>query len=225
MKSRKRVFQVIGLVVLLGAAISTLWLSQHIDAQALVTNLQDFGSFAWLIFMLAYVLGTILFFPGSVLTLAGGAMFGPVLGTVVNLTGATLGAGLAFLISRYLASDWVEQKSAGKLKQLKTGVENEGWRFVAFVRLVPIFPFNLLNYALGLTRIKFAHYFFATYVCMLPGAVAYTYLGYVGREAFTGGEAIIEKALLAIALLASVAFLPRLLKRLKKKHQDKKSPL
>ena len=152
-------------------------------------------------------------------------MFGPYLGTFLNLTSATVGAALAFLISRYLASDWVEEKAAGRLKQLKSGVEKEGWRFVAFVRLVPIFPFNLLNYALGLTRISFAHYLLATYLCMLPGALAYTYLGYVGREAFTGGQAMVEKVLLALALLASVAFLPRIITRLRTNKQDKKNPL
>ncbi|HEY9148095.1 MAG TPA: TVP38/TMEM64 family protein, partial [Gammaproteobacteria bacterium] len=123
-----------------------------------------------LLFMLIYALGTVLFLPGSVLTLAGGAIFGPVWGTLYNLSGATLGATLAFLIARYLAADWVERKSGGKLKQIKNGVEGEGWRFVAFVRLVPLFPFNVLNYALGLTRIRLWHYLLATYVCMLPGA-------------------------------------------------------
>jgi len=145
------------------------------------------------------------------LTLAGGSLFGPVLGTFVNLTGATLGATIAFLISRYLASDWVEEKSGGRLKRLKEGVESEGWRFVAFVRLVPIFPFNLLNYALGLTRIRLLHYVIASYLCMLPGAIAYTYLGYAGREAVAGGEGLIQKGLLALALLAAVAFLPRMI--------------
>ena len=103
------------------------------------------------------------------------------------------------------------------MKQLKEGVENEGWRFVAFVRLVPLFPFNLLNYALGLTRIRFLHYLLATYICMLPGAIAYTYLGYAGREAIGGGEDLIQKALLALALLAAVAFLPRIIRKFRGK--------
>ncbi|HHO67741.1 MAG TPA: sulfurtransferase, partial [Gammaproteobacteria bacterium] len=137
------------------------------------------------------------------------------LGTLYNLTGATLGATLAFLVARHLASDWVADKTGGRLKQLINGVEGEGWRFVAFVRLVPLFPFNLLNYALGLTRIRLSHYVLATWVFMLPGAVAYTYLGYAGREAVAGGEGLIQKILLAVALLALVAFLPRLIARLR----------
>ena len=118
--------------------------------------------------------------------------------------------------SRYLASDWVESKTGKRLQRLQTGVEAEGWRFVAFVRLVPLFPFNLLNYALGLTRIKLSHYLIATYIFMLPGAIAYTYLGYVGREAVAGGQGLIQKGLLGLALLAAVTFLPRLIGMLRK---------
>ncbi len=169
-----------------------------------------------LMFMTIYALATVLFLPGSVLTLAGGALFGPVAGTFYNLTGATIGATFAFFVARYLASDWVAHKAGGRLKQIIEGVEKEGWRFVAFTRLVPLFPFFLLNYALGLTRIRVTHYVIATYVFMLPGAFAYTYLGYAGREAITGGGGMIQKGLLALALLAVVAFLPRFIRRLRK---------
>ncbi len=187
------------------------------DAAALEIWVKDAGPAGPILFMLVYALGAVFFLPGSALTLVGGALFGPVWGTLYNLTGATLGATLAFLVARYLASDWVEQKTGGRLQQLKQGVEGEGWRFVAFVRLVPLFPFNLLNYALGLTRIKLSHYLIATYVCMLPGALAYTYLGYAGREAVASGEGLIQKGMLALALLALVAFLPRIIGRLRQK--------
>lgn len=204
---------VLGLVVA-GIAAAVIY-RDALSAESLEQWVTGFGAAGPLVFMLIYALGTALFLPGSVITLAGGALFGPVWGTLYNLTGATLGATLAFLIARYLAGSWVEQKSGGRIKQLKNGVEAEGWYFVAFVRLVPLFPFNVLNYALGLTRIKLSHYVIASYVCMLPGTLAYTYLGYVGREAVAGGEGLIQKALLAIALLALVAFLPRLIGRLR----------
>ena len=202
-------------VVVAGIAIAFRYRDQF-DAAALEQWVQNAGVAGPLLFMGIYAVATIFFLPGSVLTLAGGALFGPVMGTFYNLTGATIGAVLAFLVARYLASDWVEQKTGGRLKQLKQGVEGEGWRFVAFVRLVPLFPFNLLNYALGLTRIRLSHYLVATYLFMLPGAIAYTYLGYAGREAVAGSEGLIQKALLALALLAVVAFLPRLIGRLRR---------
>ncbi|MFP3874209.1 MAG: VTT domain-containing protein [Thiohalophilus sp.] len=200
------------LVIAIGIAVSY---RDQFDAAALEAWLDGAGAAGPILFILIYAAAAVLFLPGSVMTLAGGALFGPVLGTLFNLIGATLGATLAFLIARYLAADWVERKTGGRLKQLKQGVEKEGWRFVAFVRLVPLFPFNLLNYALGLTRINLAHYIVASFICMFPGAVAYTYLGYAGREAIAGGEGLIQKILLAIGLLVLVAFLPRWIGRLR----------
>jgi uncharacterized membrane protein YdjX (TVP38/TMEM64 family) len=193
------------------AAITVVLINHdHFNATTLPHWIESAGSAAPLVFIMIYALGSVLFFPGSILTLAGGALFGPVWGALYNLVGATLGATLAFVIARYLASDWVTARLGGRLKELINGVEKEGWRFVAFVRLVPLFPFNLLNYALGLTRIRLSHYSFASFIFMLPGSAAYTYLGYAGREAITGGEGLIQKGLLALALLAFAAFLPRL---------------
>lgn len=203
-----RIMLLLGLIV--GVSVAIVY-RDHFDSVVLEAWINDAGVLAPIVFVLIYALATVLFLPGSVITLAGGALFGPVLGTFFNMTGATLGAALAFLISRYLASDWIADKAGGRVKQLINGVEGEGWRFVAFVRLVPLFPFNLLNYALGLTKIRFLHYLIATYVFMLPGAIAYTYLGYAGREAIGGGEGLIHKVLIAFALLAVVAFLPRII--------------
>ncbi|HEB56862.1 MAG TPA: sulfurtransferase [Gammaproteobacteria bacterium] len=205
------------LVLLLAGIALAIIFREQMDTAALASWIQDAGAAGPLLFMLIYILATVFFVPGSVLTLAGGALFGPLLGTFYNLTAATIGAIISFLAARYLASDWVEKKTGGWMKQLIKGVESEGWRFIAFTRLVPLFPFNLLNYALGLTRISFSQYVVATYICMLPGAIAYTYLGYIGREAATGGEDMVQKAMLALALLAVVSFLPRLIGKLRSK--------
>jgi uncharacterized membrane protein YdjX (TVP38/TMEM64 family) len=204
------------LVVALAAAI--IWLGLHrelLQPATIERELQRFGGWAPLLFLVLYALATVLFVPGSVLTVAGGALFGPIWGTLWSLTGATLGATLAFMIARYMASDWVVARSGQRLGRLMRGVEEEGWRFIAFVRLVPLFPFNLMNYAFGLTRIRLREYVLASFVCMGPGALAYTYLGYAGREAASGQAGAIRKALLALGLLAAVAFLPRLVRRVK----------
>ncbi len=187
----------------------------RIDPDAVRAWLAGLGPAAPLLFILLYAGASLLFLPGTLLTLAGGALFGPLWGTVWNLTGATLGATLAFLLARHLAGDWVARKSGPRLQRLVAGVEGEGWRFVAFVRLVPLFPFNLLNYAFGLTRIPLRAYCLATAVCMAPAAAAYTYLGYAGRAAAAGGEGAIRKGLLALGALAAVALLPRLVRRLR----------
>ncbi len=206
----------LGLVLIAGIALA-IGYRQQLNAAALENWVRGAGAAGPIIFMIIYAVAAVFFLPGSVLTLVGGALFGPVWGTFYNLTGATLGATLAFLVARYLVSDWVEQKAGGKFKKIKQGVEEEGWRFVALVRLVPLFPFNLLNYALGLTRIKLLHYIIASYIFMLPASIAYTYLGYAGREAVAGGEGLIQKGLLALALLALVAFLPRLITKMRQR--------
>jgi uncharacterized membrane protein YdjX (TVP38/TMEM64 family)/rhodanese-related sulfurtransferase/sulfur relay (sulfurtransferase) complex TusBCD TusD component (DsrE family) len=206
----------IALFTVLAAAIGAAYLYRdQLNVAALESWVKNAGALGPLLYIALYAAATVLFLPGSLLTLAGGALFGPVWGTLYSLTGATLGAALAFLVARYLAQEWVRQRTGGMLKKLLDGVDAEGWKFVAFVRLVPLFPFNLLNYALGLTRIGLVAYIAASFVFMFPGAVAYTYLGYAGREAVAGGEGLIQKGLLALALLALVAFLPRLIKRLR----------
>lgn len=204
-------------LILLAAVATAIAQRDQFDAAALQAWVEGAGAAGPLLFMLAYALATVLFLPGSVLTLAGGALFGPLWGTLWNLTGATLGAALAFLIARYLGADWVTRRAGARLARLNDGVSAEGWRFVAFTRLVPVFPFNLLNYALGLTRIPFVAYVLATWIFMLPGAFAYTWLGHAGREALSGGEGLIRNILIALALLAAVAFLPRLVRKLREK--------
>ena len=113
-----RLIRLLLLVLLIGGIAAAINYRDQLSSAALEQWLADSGAAAPLLFMLIYAIGTVLFLPGSVLTLAGGAIFGPLWGTLYNLTGATLGATLAFVIARYLAADWVERKSAGRLKQL-----------------------------------------------------------------------------------------------------------
>ncbi|WP_333840923.1 VTT domain-containing protein [Pelomicrobium sp.] len=202
------------LALLLAGGIVAAIHSGGADLDALRTLPERMGMAAPLAFIALYAVGAVLFLPGSVFTLAAGAVFGPVVGAFYSLAGATLGATLAFLCARYLIGDWVRRHAGTRLQALLQGVEAEGWRFVAFVRLVPLFPFNALNYALGLTRIPLGPYVAASYVAMLPGAAAYAYLGYAGREALVGSETLIHDGLIALALLAAVLFLPRFVQRL-----------
>ncbi|MFH1344013.1 MAG: VTT domain-containing protein [Pseudomonadota bacterium] len=206
------------LLLLLGVAGGIAWAAfnrDRLDLETLDVWLFSLGLLAPFAYLGLYAVGTIAFVPGTLFALAGGALFGPVWGSLLNLVGATLGGSLAFLIARYLAGGWVAARTGGRLKRLIEGVEAEGWRFVAFVRLVPLFPFNLTNYALGLTRITFVPYVITSFICMAPGAVAYTWLGHAGREALSGDASAIRYGLLALGLLAVIAFLPRLMLRLR----------
>jgi uncharacterized membrane protein YdjX (TVP38/TMEM64 family)/rhodanese-related sulfurtransferase len=215
--SARRLLPRLTLLLLLVAAVG--WFAFHrdqINLAMLDAWLGSLGLWAPVGYVILYALATVAFVPGAIFALAGGALFGPFWGSVWNLTGATLGATLAFLVARYLVGDWVERKAGGLLKRLIDGVDAEGWRFVAFVRLVPLFPFNLSNYVLGLTRIPLHHYVIATFVCMAPGAVAYTWLGYAGRGALAGETNAVRYGLLALGLLAAIALLPRLIGRLRR---------
>jgi uncharacterized membrane protein YdjX (TVP38/TMEM64 family) len=169
------------------------------------------GVWGVLLFISIYAVGTVLLFTTSLLTLAGGALFGPLLGSLYNLAGATSGAMFAFLIARYLTADWLQRRAGGRLKQLSEGVEREGWRYVAMVRLVPIVSPNFINYLLGLTATPLPIFIVITYICLLPGTIAYTYLGYAGAEALTDGKDLIGKGLLALSVVILVDFVPRLL--------------
>ena len=143
------------------------------------------------------------------------AWFGPFWGTLWNLVGATLGATMAFLLARSIAGEWVTQRMGDRMRRLMDGVTAEGWRFVALIRLVPLVPFNLLNYALGLTGISLRVYILTSAVCMLPGAIAYTWLGYAGRSAVAGDASALRYGVLGLGVLAMIAFLPRLFRRLR----------
>jgi uncharacterized membrane protein YdjX (TVP38/TMEM64 family)/rhodanese-related sulfurtransferase len=202
----------LGLTIAAGAGW-VLLNRNRIDPELIEHLTRDLGAWAPLVHVMLFAIGTVAFVPGAIFGLAGGALFGPLWGTMLNLAGATLGATAAFLVARFLARDWVRRKAAGRLDRLVAGVEAEGWRFVALVRLVPLFPFNLTNYALGLTRIPLVHFVVATFVCMVPGTLAYAWLGYAARQAVGGGESAVRTGVIALALLAAIAFLPSLVRR------------
>jgi len=137
------------------------------------------GTAAPLAFIAIYILACVLFVPGSILTLGGGFLFGVVWGSVYVSIGATAGATCAFLIGRYLARDWIARKIAANARfaAIDAAVGREGWKIVALTRLSPVFPFNLLNYAFGLTRVRLFDYVLASWLAMTPGIVMYNYLG------------------------------------------------
>ena len=145
------------------------------------------GALGAVVFVLIYGLATTFALPASVLTVAAGAMFGSVLGVVLVSIGATLGAAGAFALARWFARESVSRWLSGneKFRKLDALTERHGAIIVAITRLVPIFPFNLLNYGFGLTRVPFWTYLFWSWLCMIPGTVLYV----VGADAFTRGLA------------------------------------
>ena len=202
----------LALVILLfiaGATVSIWFYREGVTPEMLEAWILSFGIWAPVGFVLLYGVATVAAIPGGIFDLVGGAVFGPLYGSIYDLLGGSLGAALAFLVARYVARDWLETRAGPRLQSVMRSVQDEGWRFVAFVRLVPIFPYNIVNYLLGLTRIPFHHYVLATVVFMAPSTVAYTLLGYASREAMAGDTHQIRYALIAFALIGILIFVPR----------------
>lgn len=214
-----------GLLAAVLGAIAAGWLTRDDwDPQALLTWVQTHGALAGLAFAALYALLTVLMLPGSVLTIASGAIFGPVLGVIYSLTGATLGAALAFLIARYIARDAVKARAGPQLTALMQGIQQDGWRFIALLRLVPLFPFNLVNYASGVTPIKLWTYTWASFVFMTPGAIAYVYVGVAGHAAAQGDGNLITHIGIALSLLGVMLWLPSLARRWRRRRDKARSP-
>ena len=172
---------------------------------------EDLGAIAPIAFMLIYIVATVAFLPGSVLTLGAGVLFGIVKGSIYVFFGATIGATLAFLVGRYLARGWISKKIANneKFSAIDRAVGKEGFKIVLLTRLSPIFPFNLLNYGMGVTGVSLKDYVLAS-VGMIPGTIMYVYIGSLaGSLATIGGETeanpVAQWAIRIIGFAATVA--------------------
>lgn len=182
---KKNVGKIVGIGLLLVAVVLVArltGLSEYLSLDGL-NRLRDwvlgFGVLAPLVFIGIYAVATVAFLPGTPLSLLAGLVFGPVMGTLWIVVGATVGATLAFLIGRYAARSLVEGWMARdeRVRKLDEGVEKQGWRMLLITRLVPLFPFNLQNYAYGLTKIGLVTYVGLTAVCIIPGAAVFAFAG------------------------------------------------
>jgi uncharacterized membrane protein YdjX (TVP38/TMEM64 family) len=170
-------------LLLLSCIVATVIIaSKYLNIQEIlhtsVTWVNSLGYFGPIAFIAIYNLATLLFIPGSILTLKGGCLFGIFWGSVYVIIAATIGATVAFLIGRYLSRDWVAQKleKHPKFKAIDLAVAKEGWKIVLLTRLSPIFPFNLLNYAFGVTQVSLKDYILGS-IGIIPGTVMYVYIG------------------------------------------------
>ncbi len=205
----KTILKIVGVI----AVIAGLLLLGK-QGEGLITQfaawVQGLGFWGPVAFVIGYIVATVAFLPGAPLTIAAGFLFGLVGGTLFVFIGSTIGASLCFLISRYLAREWVERKLAAfpKFATIDQAVAKQGLKIVLLLRLSPIFPFNLLNYALGLTQVRFLDYLIGS-VGMLPGTFLYVYGGKVAGDLAMAGAAQQKKGLgdwllLGAGLLATV---------------------
>ena len=215
---RRRLLRLAAIAALAAAAAAGLWLLGAGAAirSALVSVLEwtrGMGPGGEAVLIAAYAIACVLFLPGSILTLGAGFAFGLVRGTVAVVAGSLLGASAAFLLGRTAARGWVERKIAAspRFRAIDAAVAREGFKIVLLARLSPVFPFNLLNYAFGVTRVSFRDYFLASWIGMFPGTVLYVYLGTAAKgladlAAGTGGRGGAARyVLLGVGLAATLA--------------------
>lgn len=169
-----------GLALLLGVIVVAMLGGREAGGAVarLVAGVGEAGTWAPAAFVVVYAVATVALIPGSILTLVGGALFGIAAGTAYVMVGATLGASAAFLIARYVARTSVERRVSRdpRFAAIDRAVGEDGRRIVFLLRLSPVVPFNLLNYALGLTRVRYLDFLVAS-LGMLPGTLLYTYSG------------------------------------------------
>jgi uncharacterized membrane protein YdjX (TVP38/TMEM64 family) len=201
------------ILILLGILIT---ISQHFpiqkNLQSSLAWVKNLGNLAPIIFIIIYNLATIFLIPGSILTLGGGFLFGIFWGSVYVFIAATIGATFAFIIGRYLTRDWVYKQieKRPKFQAIDQAVAKEGWKIVFLTRLSPVFPFNLLNYAFGITQVSLRDYILGS-VGMIPGTIMYVYIGSLAGSIATIGtskqpiNSTLEWTVRTVGFLATVA--------------------
>ena len=212
----------LALILLVALAFKLFGLGEYFTREYIEQLLERLGSWAPAGFISVYAVATILGVPGTILTVLGGIIFGSYLGTLLIVIGATLGASGAFFVSRFLARDFILEKfgSASWFKKLDEGIESRGLYFILFIRLVPVFPFNGINFASGLTNIKFRDYFIATAIGIIPASFVFANAASKAASAATGGE-IGAGFYLSLVMLGILALVPMIYN--KYKEEDKLS--
>ena len=178
MTGRRVKLIVLGLIISV-VAVALVFLPVTAYLPAVLKWTENLGIWAPVAIVVLYIIACVFFIPGSIITLGAGLLFGVVKGTIVVSIGSVLGAAAAFLVGRTLLRGWVEKKVVhnAKFNAIDKAVGEQGFKIVLLTRLSPVIPFNLLNYAFGLTRVTLRHYFFGSWIGMFPATVMYVYFG------------------------------------------------
>jgi len=184
--------------------------------QEALERIGQLGHWGPVLFILLFIIACVALVPGSVLTIGGGTLFGVVQGSIYVSIAATLGATAAFLVGRYLARDWVTRKIGAHptFAAIDQAVAEEGWRIVFLTRLCPIFPFFLMNYAYGLTRVSLRHYILATWIGIIPGSTLFVYIGSLARVGEqTGSMGWAWRGFVLITGVLTIAYITKVARR------------
>jgi uncharacterized membrane protein YdjX (TVP38/TMEM64 family) len=195
-------------VIALSIASSVLPIKEWI--RSFINWVQQLGPAGVVVFIVAYAVATVLFLPGWIFTVGAGLVYGIVGGTLVALTGAVIGATLAFLVARYVLRQNIEEfaKKNPRFKAIDDAIGKNGWKIIGLLRLSPLIPFNLSNYFYGITSVGLRAYVAISAVGMIPGTLLYAYLGAIGKAGISGEktqQSTAQYILLGIGLIATIA--------------------
>ena len=221
-KSVIKILIAVGIVVVVYLVLRYYGITEDIrleNVPKIKTWVESFGVIAPLVYIGLYLISTVFFLPGTPVTVLAGFVFGPLWGVLYASIASIISVACAFLIARYVARDLVEGwvKGNAQFQKIDEQVEEQGWRILMFTRLVPIFPFNLQNYAYGLTKIRFSTFVLTSAIFMLPGTIALVLLG----GAFVSGEGNFLKTALYLGIAGVVMFALSLIPNFLRKHQLK----
>ncbi len=216
----KKHFKLIAIVLVLAACIYGLFASGLVetitDLDKLKLMIEEAGVLGYFLYIGIFIVVAVFSLPASMVTIVGGIAFGPVLGAILALTGSTLGALAAFIVARYIARDFIVGKFGDNVvfKKVEEGVAKNGRDFLMITRLVPVFPYNIQNYAYGVTNINVVMYTVISFITMAPGAFIYAYMaGDIAENGVT--PEVMIKLVVAGAVLFAVAQIPKIIAKKK----------
>ncbi len=201
--SKKIIALIIFTVLALLIAKKTGFISFITDISSMQSYFQSLGIVAYSVYILIYIVVALFMFPASVTTIVAGIVFGPVVGGLLALVGSTIGATCAFIVAKYIARDFIVEKFENNpiFDKIEKGVLENGTNFLILTRLVPIFPYNVQNYAYGLTNMSVLKFTIVSFICMAPGAFIYAFMA---GEIATNGVSI--KLLIEFAIAGTILF-------------------
>ncbi|UNJ81441.1 TVP38/TMEM64 family protein [Metabacillus dongyingensis] len=205
----KRQSWLINSLLCIAVVVGLVWFNQkvlHLAPEEIRGWILSFGWAAPVLFILIYTIRPLILFPASIMSLAGGLAFGPVWGTIYTIIGATLGAVLSFGLARALGENLFRVRLE-KWRKLETQLREKGFLYILLLRLIPVFPFDLVSYAAGISKVKFWAFLFGTLLGIIPGTFAYNFLG----SSFFQGKTLY--VIIAAAVFILVTLIPLFLKK------------
>ncbi len=185
------------------AIVLVIWLSRSVfdvNAEGLRNWILSFGLWAPLVYIIAYTIRPLIFFPASVLSIAGGLAFGAWMGTLYTIIGATLGAALSFVVAKTVGKSLVKKQWTGNAAKIQTQMEQNGFLYVLLFRLIPVINFDLVSYLAAIAKVRFVPFVLATLIGIIPGTFAYNFLG----SSFVSGNPQIIAAAVAVFIVLTV---------------------